>query len=547
LWDIRQDIRLYDLYLGKYMSSAEDWSLGSLISIGKHKLMLAGGGLTKVITLELEDGYEEQFNHNFDDLLIILSPDGQLVACIREWKIIISYLDSEADSLPKILGKPGKNQDKEDWIACFSLDNRYFASRQDHDVVKVWEVSSTRCLQVLKESEWIDALTFSPDSQLLGMGYASGEIIIWNWEARIRLKTFTGHQNAISCLAFSPNGAWLVSASEDDTVKLWDNLTQTFNEEITFDFETGRIEMAMDSQRIVTLSPDSGIVRVWDTLESKYIETFKNIFKNRYYDVAISADGGVIAATSVFKHAIEIWDVGSNHLSTVHSDYLYPGSSVAFSANGERFIVHYVGGIVEVRESRTGLLLKPQRSNQFGFDRTCPAISLDGERVAWTDDRPKERTKIYTDNVHTEVLRELHYHHNKFDPQFLGFSQNGARLAAVGSRCEGVVWDVETGVCLRTWKFPGKNEPYEFIYLNPGFVNLDFTKATCSPALVKWEDCFSTYCISSSGVWVLRNGKRVLWIPPEYRPNDVTVSGTNIAIGRVFGPPYVIGFSEDSL
>lgn len=559
VWDIRQDICLQELYLEKHISKSKSKSktdlhcIGSVISTVKHKLILAGGCLSRIVTSELKDGYKEHFNPSFDDTQMILSSDGQLVASLTDREIMMFNMNSGADNSPKILENTGEFRD-ERWMAYFSPDNRYFASRQELNDVKVWEVSSTKCVQIFRESEQINALAFSPDSQLLGMGYRTGKIIIWKWETRTRVKTFTGHQDWVSSLAFSPNGAWLASASWDRTVKIWDNSTSTSYEGSMTDFSDGNIGMAMGGQRLVTLLPDTGNLQVWDDFGSKCI--VEHPFKKKYSAVAIAANGGIVAALLPYENAVEIWDVELNDHSIIQtcSGPYFGECSIALSANGERFITTGDEAILEVRESRTGHLLKVKKYESSQRPITSPAISLDGEQIAWGVEIPNARARIFIDNVCTDVLREFRLpdcstSHTDFfvsrqnyfifhTPRSLAFSQNGERLVAVGTGWTGAVWDVVTGVCLRIWDFHYKHEPRTFICgLNTGFINFDFTKTVSPPVLENWENCLARYCISPHCVWVLRNGKRVLWIPPEYRPADVAASGSKYCMWASIGPP----------
>lgn len=559
VWDVPQEVYLQKLNLEEHI----DESIGQIVFrapssvafTNEHKLTLTGGGLSKILTSDLDNECEEQSSSSFDNKHMILSSDGQWVACVIDGRISIFNVSSKANYPPKTL-ENSRNPLYYGWSACFSLDNRYVASRVGGECVKVWDVSSTACIQTFRGKDLITALAFSQYSQLLGMGCISGNIIIWDWKNCTRLKTFTGHQDPVSSLAFSLNGAWIASASRDRTVKIWDNVTHTFNEESEFGFKTERIRMAMDDERFATLSLGSGNLQVWDHFGSKCIT---QPLKKKYCQVAISANGGIVAAVLKDKDGdgtgVEIWDVESGDLSTVHSRN-YRIRSIALSANGERFIIGFFQGMVEIWESRTGQLLQERQDKQsrwmsstgtaiFSAETVLSpaktAISSDGEQIAWTRESSMPE-RIHTENLDTGALREFQFDNHRVHS--LAFSQNGKRLAAISWKWEGAIWDVATGVCLRKFR-RGAEQPKPMWDLDTSFLNLDFTEAVDSPVLEESENCLTKYYISPDGAWVMKHGKKLLWILPEYRPGNAAASGSNIAIARASGRPFVIGFSDD--
>ncbi|KAH8750221.1 hypothetical protein F5883DRAFT_227674 [Diaporthe sp. PMI_573] len=53
------------------------------------------------------------------------------------------------------------------------------------------------------------------------------------------------------------------------------------------------------------------------------------------------------------------------------------------------------------------------------------------------------------------------------------------------------------------------------------------------------------YGLGQDQTWIICNGRRVLWLPPEYRPSCSAVQGRMISIGCKSGRVFTIGFSRD--
>lgn len=162
---------------------------------------------------------------------LAFSPDGKALAIgvlkdslldaparsVQLWDIGHKSLER---SLRPALAPPGK--------VCFSPDGTLLATSPVRDCpMQLWRVSDgveVGSFKVEADAHGRDPapIAFSPDGKRLAAADANREIYVWELATGERIRTFRGHQKAVTSLAFSPDGKTLLSGSEDATMLLWD-------------------------------------------------------------------------------------------------------------------------------------------------------------------------------------------------------------------------------------------------------------------------------------------------------------------------------------
>ena len=68
----------------------------------------------------------------------------------------------------------------------------------------------------------VTSVAFSPDDRTLVSASLDNTLKLWDSSSGQLLRTLSGHESAVWSVAFSPDGHTLASASADKTLKLWD-------------------------------------------------------------------------------------------------------------------------------------------------------------------------------------------------------------------------------------------------------------------------------------------------------------------------------------
>jgi WD40 repeat protein len=70
-------------------------------------------------------------------------------------------------------------------------------------------------------NESVTSIAFSADGNYLASGSDDKTVKLWNVESQLEVVTLEGHSNNVTSVAFSPDGRYLASGSDDKTIKLW--------------------------------------------------------------------------------------------------------------------------------------------------------------------------------------------------------------------------------------------------------------------------------------------------------------------------------------
>jgi WD40 repeat protein len=205
-----------------------------------------------------------------------------------------------------------------------------------------------------------------------------------------RVATLTAHASSINACAFSPDGARFVSASADNTLKLWD--VADWQERATLAGHASAVKdcaFSPDSALIASVSSDRTL-RLWDAVNGREAATFR-AHKHGVNACAFSADGKQIA-TGSDDWTLKLWDRVSGRLIESFYNSEYEVTACAFSPNGAYLISGSGDGSVILWNARARKFMGRLRGPVSFFDYpltyhaeiTACRLSPDGSRIAFS-------------------------------------------------------------------------------------------------------------------------------------------------------------------
>jgi WD40 repeat protein len=265
-WD--GTVRIWDLVAENPGDSAivfeQDSAIRTLALSADGQWLATGtaGGKVWLYQWSGEDGFSESLilqEETNPINIVAFSPDSTWLAAANEggtiglWRITTAGLEKFSLS-----GHEGDVT-----ALAFSKNSRYFVTGGHDATILFWSLldgkPSQEPVRLQRHTSHINALSFSPDERWLASSSWGKAIRVWYVEDIVEpcpcpgkeLKEvflLTGHTYGVNTIAFSPDGKYLLSGSEDQTIRLWDTNDYTRSPLVLYGHDSSVVSLQFSSQ-----------------------------------------------------------------------------------------------------------------------------------------------------------------------------------------------------------------------------------------------------------------------------------------------------------
>ncbi|XP_063823658.1 periodic tryptophan protein 2 homolog [Ostrinia nubilalis] len=195
------------------------------------------------------------------------------------------------------------------------------------------EMPDVNLVHTLSISEHrISSIAMSPQGDWIAFGCPNiGQLLVWEWQSEQYVMKQQGHSLDMTCLAYSPDGLYIVTGGFDGKVKVWNTTSGfcfvTFNEHKS---TVTSVVFSANKKFFVSSSLD-GTVRCYDLTRYRNFRTLTSPTLVQFSCVALDSSSELCAAGGQDVFDIYIWSVKFGRLLDVHGGHEAPVSCLAFS------------------------------------------------------------------------------------------------------------------------------------------------------------------------------------------------------------------------
>ncbi len=198
------------------------------------------------------------------------------------------------------------------------------------------------------------AVFSSKDSDKYGKIVEMADIISEKTFKVKELHKFRGHNQAVSFVAFSPDGEYIYSAGKDRVVSIWSMQSGSLIKSID---NCGNYTIVSPDGKYIFTGGTEKDMRLIDIESSKTLFKFKSDNTSQLFSASFSFDGKYIVTVGQ-DYAIRLWDLATGGLVRVFDGEKKFTNSVVFSADSKYVFSGGTDKVIYAYDVSTGNFLK---------------------------------------------------------------------------------------------------------------------------------------------------------------------------------------------
>jgi len=364
-----------------------------------------------------------------------LSRDGKrLLARLQyrgttEWRVSDYELLHEGFRAP---GRPGPP-------AAYAGDERLLLTGSRDGVVRVWDRRTGEVVRSWAPHRgWVRKIRVSPDGKW-ALSYANGGLLVETGieTGRPRLP-WDRHLASVSAVAFTPDGARVVSGSVDRTVRIWDTSTWRTVRSTSVPSALVCVAVSPDGTRALAGSKD-GKLRELNIETGELTHTLRGHFGHVHAVVYLGPNRALSAADD---GSLRVWDIERQTPVHIMAGHLGGVLDLAVSPDGTRALSAGRDCTVREWDLSTGRLLHTTLAHRGEVHAV--AYSPDGRHVVsggrdgFAVDWSLEDWRACRTFSHGAWVKDARY------------VTNGQYICTAGTNSQVIVWSRDTGAAVKT-------------------------------------------------------------------------------------------------
>ncbi len=246
--------------------------------------------------------------------------------------------------------------------------------------------------QMVSGTSILRGIVFAADDRSVWSVDDRGRLLDWLYASPGSLRQFS-HSGPVYAVALTRDGGLLVSASADQTIRVWDTVTGQQRAQLRG--HTGAVHaVALNPEESLVISAGADrTLRLWDIVSGKQLKQLAALDETMY-SLAMHPLGKILAAAGADRkvHLLDLLSGDELRSLTGHDDYIH---SVVFDHGGQRLLTYSYAGDLRLWNADNGEQLYSQRVGRIGnyaaLDSTGRrALLSNGDDVARVIDLPEK-------------------------------------------------------------------------------------------------------------------------------------------------------------